>query len=479
MHTHENKSYSCPMIELGPEADAARQALEQILKSPGFVRNERLSRFLRFLVERHLDGHDDELKESVIGTEVFGRKPGYDPKRDPVVRTEARRLRQRLTQYYEGDGANDAVMIELPKGGYVPVVHVTEGQPATLRPPRFGMRRWAMVAGMGLAVVLGIVAFTRFSRPQPTTTSPVNDLYVRAREFEAQSNLRGVESSIDLFKQALIQDPSFAPAYAGIAAGYAARSGFDAFDTAQRADMIAHGWAAAEKALRLDPRSADAYDGMAMMQARQAQWEPAERSFRRAIELAPRDFLWRDHYAMFLLMPLGRVGEAVRQLRVAEEIEPLSPETHAALASALKAAGRFDEAFSHCQKAAPNDQLRSSCWADNLQLQGKNDEAVRILEAVWSGHLMEPGAQAIGIAYAKAGRRGDAERIAAILPRLASKAQVFAALGDKERTLGILDKMAPMGPARIGRDFLLSPNFAFLRDDPRLRILKQKVGLPN
>src|SRR5262249_55577132 len=119
------------------------------------------------------------------------------------------------------------------------------------------------------------------------------------------------------------------------------------------------------------------------------------------------------------------------------------------------------------------------CWAVNLQQQGKNEEAVRILEAVWSGHLMEPGAQVLGIAYAKAGRRKDAERIAAMLPRLASKTQVFAALGDKDRTFELLNRMIPMGPARIGRDFLISPNFAFLQGDPRLRILKQKVGLPD
>lgn len=140
--------------------------------------------------------------------------------------------------------------------------------------------------------------------------------------------------------------------------------------------------------------------------------------------------------------------------------------------------GRFDEALFHCQKAAENDQQRSGCWTANLLRQGKTDEAVRIQEAVWSGRLMESGAQALGIAYAKAGRRQDAERIAAMLPRLASKAQIFAALGDKDRTFELLDQMAPMGPARIGRDFLISQNFAFLRGDPRLATLRKKVGLP-
>jgi hypothetical protein len=97
------------MVEL--EAEAARRALVEVLKSPGFARNERLSHFLRFLVEGHLEGRDHELKESVIGTEVFGRKPDYSPRRDPIVRTEARRLRERLSRYYEGVGASDTVRI--------------------------------------------------------------------------------------------------------------------------------------------------------------------------------------------------------------------------------------------------------------------------------------------------------------------------------------------------------------------------------
>jgi len=181
---------------------------------------------------------------------------------------------------------------------------------------------------------------------------------------------------------------------------------------------------------------------------------------------------------MFLLLPLGRVEEATRELRAAEELNPLSPQTHSLLTIAFRSARRFDEAVFHCDKGAENDQLRSSCWAENLERQGKNDEAVRILEPIWTGHLMEPGAQALGVAYARAGRRKDAERVAAMLPRLASKTQIFGALGDKDRTFDLLDQMAPMGPARIGRDFLISPNFSFLRGDSRLAALRKKVGLP-
>lgn len=105
---------------------AVRLELERLVSSAGFSRNERLSRFLRFVVECHLEGRDDELKESVIAIEVFGRKPDYDPRLDAIMRTEAIRLRARLSKYYAGEGSGDPVIIELPKGGYSPVFRQPE-----------------------------------------------------------------------------------------------------------------------------------------------------------------------------------------------------------------------------------------------------------------------------------------------------------------------------------------------------------------
>jgi Tol biopolymer transport system component len=80
-----------------------------------------MSRFLKFVVERHLEGSAGQLKESVIAVEVFGRKPDHDPSRDSIVRTEAGRLRARLAEYYISEGKDDGIVIELPKGGYTPV----------------------------------------------------------------------------------------------------------------------------------------------------------------------------------------------------------------------------------------------------------------------------------------------------------------------------------------------------------------------
>jgi hypothetical protein len=130
------------------KVEAARRQLEKVLASPAFSRNERLSRFLRFVVEQHLAGRDDELKESVIAVEVLGRSPDHDPKQDSIVRTEAARLRVRLSEYYLGDGKDDPLVIELPKGGYVPafrpgvagLVPAPQGRAAARRGDGFGPR---------------------------------------------------------------------------------------------------------------------------------------------------------------------------------------------------------------------------------------------------------------------------------------------------------------------------------------------------
>src|SRR5262245_29699745 len=156
------------MLPVGSEAQAARRQLDKVLDSAGFARNERMSRFLRFVVERHLEGRDQELKESLIAIEVFGRQPGYDSKQDPIVRTEASRLRARLSEYYLAQGKDDPVIIELPKGGYIPVVRSAERTDKPAAPEGSKLTRWRVSVGAALALlVVAVVAISwwRF-RPQ-------------------------------------------------------------------------------------------------------------------------------------------------------------------------------------------------------------------------------------------------------------------------------------------------------------------------
>ncbi len=101
-----------------PPAEEIRAYLAKVLLSRGFVRSDRISALLSYLVERRLSGSLEPPKESVVGVEVFARAPGYDTQADPVVRVTARRLREKLDEYYRGSGAADPVRIELPTGRY-------------------------------------------------------------------------------------------------------------------------------------------------------------------------------------------------------------------------------------------------------------------------------------------------------------------------------------------------------------------------
>ncbi len=107
---------------------AIQQQLKRVLASATFRQVERLKRFITFIVTEALAGRNDELKEYVVGVQVFGKEPSFDPRTDPIVRVQARRLRARLSRYYSDEGQHDDLIIELPKGGYAPLFKRREGR---------------------------------------------------------------------------------------------------------------------------------------------------------------------------------------------------------------------------------------------------------------------------------------------------------------------------------------------------------------
>ena len=152
-----------------PDLQSARDELDRVLASPGFTRNERLGRFLRFVVEKHLEGKGDEIKEYVLAIEVFGRSPDHDPKQDSIVRTEAGRLRARLGEYYLCDGKDDPVIIELPKGRYVPILRqsVARPEPRDLSTGRKRSRRrtWLVCGIAGVLLAAGRLDIPLLGQP--------------------------------------------------------------------------------------------------------------------------------------------------------------------------------------------------------------------------------------------------------------------------------------------------------------------------
>lgn len=117
------------------ETDLVRAQLDRMLASATFTGAVRHSRLLRYVVERTLAGEGDQLKEYVLGVEVFDRPSSYDPRLDTIVRVEARRLRARLDEYYGGPGAFDPVTISIPRGSYMPEFLVRGTSEAPLAAP--------------------------------------------------------------------------------------------------------------------------------------------------------------------------------------------------------------------------------------------------------------------------------------------------------------------------------------------------------
>src|ERR1700691_3698021 len=94
--------------------------VQRIVTSKTFQSAPTLQQLFRFLAGRALEAHADEIKEYTIGVEALGRKPDFDPKTDPIVRVQVYRLRQKLKEYYDLEGSRDSILVQIPKGHYLP-----------------------------------------------------------------------------------------------------------------------------------------------------------------------------------------------------------------------------------------------------------------------------------------------------------------------------------------------------------------------
>src|ERR1700722_6208977 len=129
---------------------AIREELSRVLQSSVFAQSDRLGRFIRFTVETTLAGEAGTLKENLIGTGVYERNSSYHPSEDSIVRSEARRLRSKLKEYYDSDGKYDPVLIHYRPGSYVPAFRPqpSEGGERALtktKPGEFVIRIWRNV----------------------------------------------------------------------------------------------------------------------------------------------------------------------------------------------------------------------------------------------------------------------------------------------------------------------------------------------
>jgi hypothetical protein len=161
--------------------------LERVLASRWLRESHQLCALLRHVVEAAVEGNTDGLKEYSLGLEVFRRSPDYDPRNDAIVRVQASLLRKRLAAYYENEGADSAVMITLPRGGYVPEF-ITRQRPVVEpieipRPPHTSVEtdrapKWRVFAvGLMVGALVVVAAVLSWSRWSPTVTVECPELW--------------------------------------------------------------------------------------------------------------------------------------------------------------------------------------------------------------------------------------------------------------------------------------------------------------
>jgi tetratricopeptide (TPR) repeat protein len=179
---------------------------------------------------------------------------------------------------------------------------------------------------------------------------------------------------------------------------------------------------------------------------------------------------------MTVLYPMGKLTEAERQARLAIQLDPLSVTLKNALNMILQCEGKYDEVLENSRSilaANPADGLAQQIYARALMQKGRVDEAVPILEKAGKG-----SESWLGYAYAKQGRRADAEQIATQHKDWPwTQAIVSAGLGDKEGTLAGLQGMAAIKDPRFGM-YPQYPELALVRGDPRLTQMRKALGLP-
>ncbi len=292
------------------------------------------------------------------------------------------------------------------------------------------------------------------------------DLYIRAETLAndyTPGNDPTLRQAVDLFRQAIERQPDFALAYAELADAYAnLRNRGQSREAGRQMRDAAH------KAIELDPLLPQAYIAMGLSDAADLAWADAEQMFQRALQLDGNLSRGRVEYAIFVLLPEGKVAEALQQVRRAAELDPLSMSDQISVAFVLLTAGRYAQGVDIVNRVLarqPGNSFAGQLRARGLLLLGRARDALPILESEGA-----PSHGYLGYAYAMVGRRADAERLLAEVDPASARHQVliYAALGDRERAFHALQQLA------ADDDFMADiypgqPELASLRDDPRMK----------
>jgi tetratricopeptide (TPR) repeat protein len=423
MATVSADSRQAPHAEPEPApAPAAVQAeLLRVLAGPVFAHAQSHQRLLRYLVENSLAGRSNLLKETVLGIEVFYRPAAqFDPRRDSIVRVEARRLRERLAQHYAAH-ADSALVISLPKGSYRP--QFVQQQPVLPTPPSPAQQH-------------------------------AQELLDRGLFFLRQGHEAGHRKALARFEAAVAAAPEMADAHNGVARAW---TQLVATNIEPPYPGVHKAQAAVQQALALAPRHAEALVLAAQLAQRfDFDWPRARALFAQALAAAPQSAYVRHSHAMALMMR-GDFADAQNELTTARRFDPLNLGLRAHLGLLALYQRQWAQAESSLQELldmAPDNVLGLSLLAYVALCRGDAAQALALYQQVSALH------PALSI-----GRVGEVLALAAL-----------ARVPEARQRLRALHKRF----ARAGRAYLSPYQLAMAEiwlghADPALDLLQQAV----
>ncbi|MEO8483029.1 MAG: tetratricopeptide repeat protein [Acidobacteriota bacterium] len=570
-----------------------REQLERILRSETFQQADRLKHFLTFIVGEAAGGRQTNLKEYVVGVQVFRKEESFDPRTDPIVRVQARRLRAKLVRYYREEGRTDPITIDLPKGGYAPVFKPREAPVLLRRSISTALVRRNTVivqafadhtgsqelgylcealrdelthaltqlpglrvlasrgpetreaeddAARSVAIVLGgsvrqsgnrlrigvhlidgasgcylwsesidtvgsepfavqesvAHAVLRRLEPElrdgrhvsalgrPAENLAAKNLYLQGRYHLNQRTEEGLRKAVDFFEKSLAEGAEYAPAHSGLADAYGLLTHYGVLAPA---DVWTKAASHAASAVMLDDLSAEAHTSLAHVKATQDwDWAGAEREFLRSISLNPGYATARHWYAMSCLAPLGRLDEALDEIRAAQALDPVSAIVARDLAVMHFYRRDFETALEQCDHAIElNPHFAPAYWTLGVIQEQRRDfdeSAAAFQRAVHLSPQTPRMHGALGRTFALSGRKKLAREVLRKLETYATERYVspleFAWI---QFALGAVDVgFRWLQKASDDRSFDLictkvDPRFDPLREDERFRALLKRLAL--
>jgi TolB-like protein/Tfp pilus assembly protein PilF len=308
---------------------------------------------------------------------------------------------------------------------------------------RTGPGAIAIQEELGIAIAREVttgVALQRPAKAQRFPTLEVYDLYLRGKYTWSQRTQADVRNAIEYFKLAAAKDPNYAPVQAHLAIAY---TGLPINSDGVPLDALRRARPLADEALRLDANLAEAHAAAGYIDYfLEWDWERAEQSLRRAIQLNPNyDF---PHVMLaHILTRTGRPTESAAEMARARQLDPLSASVHALAGHLLFESGKFKEAIEPSETALG---LNANLWIAHLVLgevyerTGRTVEAIRELDRAFESSNNSKPLAIKGYILARSGRRAEAENIIQMFKSTSRErfvppyniALVYAGLGDRD-----------------------------------------------